>query len=459
MMRRMTTREIDSLAALDDALNGTRSLAGLRIQGVDLSAREELLLTCDPAGAVVLGGQVSDRLEQHLRHGGALVFPAVSGAPIDPYRSRLYDAKELYAGLADEGYAATPDARAFAWYTDESVLRDVYTTMLRAIHDDSIGDALDDLCAGRRVVGVMGGHEVQRGDPAYADAARLGRSLARAGILVATGGGPGAMEAANLGARCAHRGHEHLGRALSRLAAVPSYRPDVTAWAALALAVREEVGGSLEVTSVGVPTWFYGHEPPNVFAGAIAKFFSNALREDGLLARCTDGVVYLPGAAGTVQEVFQAVTGHYYALRPTAPLVLVGRSAWSVDLPVWPLLQSLAAGRPMAATCIWSTPSTRRLRSCAERQRDRGGDPAGPGGRRRAIAASATRRPRGCWPAASFSGARARSAGTTSWTGSPPAGSMSPRWTVGWPARSGWPGPTPRCGVGSHRKRATCRPW
>ena len=57
MMRRMTTREIDSLAALDDALDGTRSLAGLRIQGVDLSAREALLLSCDPAGAVVLGGR------------------------------------------------------------------------------------------------------------------------------------------------------------------------------------------------------------------------------------------------------------------------------------------------------------------------------------------------------------------------------------------------------------------
>jgi predicted Rossmann-fold nucleotide-binding protein len=274
----------------------------------------------------------------------------VTGAPIDPYRSRLYDARELYAGLAEEGYAATPDARAFAWHQDESVRRDVYTTMLRAIHDDSMGDALDDLCAGRRVVGVMGGHAVQRGDPAYADAARLGRSLARAGILVATGGGPGAMEAANLGARAAGRDDSHLDRALERLAAVPGFTPDVTAWASLAMSVRDEIGEPADITSVGVPTWFYGKEPPNVFAGAIAKFFSNALREDGLLARCTDGVVYLPGAAGTVQEVFQAVTGHYYAPRPTAPLILVGRPAWSEQLSVWPLLSSLAAGRPMAAT-------------------------------------------------------------------------------------------------------------
>jgi predicted Rossmann-fold nucleotide-binding protein len=350
MMRTMTTREIGSLEELDAALAQSRSLAGLRIQGVTLSARESVLLQCDPAGAVVLGGAVSDRLEEHLRHGGALVFPAVTGAPIDPYRSRLYDASELYAGLGEEGYAATPDARAFAWYMDESVRRDVYTTMLRAVHDDSMGDALDELCADRRVVGVMGGHAVRRGEPAYADAARLGRRLAHEGVLVATGGGPGAMEAASLGARSAHRSEEHLDQALTRLAAVPAFRPDVTAWAGLGMAVRDEVGEPRVTTSVGVPTWFYGHEPTNVFAGAIAKFFSNALREDGLLARCTGGVVYLPGAAGTVQEVFQAVTGHYYASSPTAPLILVGRVAWTEHLPVWPLLMALADGRPMAGT-------------------------------------------------------------------------------------------------------------
>ncbi len=267
MMRCMTTREVGSLEELDAALAGRRSLAGLRIQGVDLRAREQVLLRSDPAGAVVLGGVLSDRLEEHLRHGGALVFPAVTGAPIDPYRSRLYDATELYAGLEETGYAGTPDARAFAWFNDRSVQQDVYTTLLRAVHDDSMGDALDELCAGRRVVGVMGGHALRRGEPAYAEAARLGRGLARAGMLVATGGGPGAMEAADLGARSAHRDNRHFDRALERLAAVPSYRPDVSAWATLGLSVREDLGSPGQVSSVGVPTWFYGHEPPNVFAG------------------------------------------------------------------------------------------------------------------------------------------------------------------------------------------------
>jgi predicted Rossmann-fold nucleotide-binding protein len=46
----------------------------------------------------------------------------------------------------------------------------------------------------------MGGHAVPRGDETYRAAAELGASLTAAGRTVLTGGGPGAMEAANLGA-------------------------------------------------------------------------------------------------------------------------------------------------------------------------------------------------------------------------------------------------------------------
>ncbi len=45
----------------------------------------------------------------------------------------------------------------------------------------------------------MGGHAVARDDPAYAQTARLAWRLGST-LVVATGGGPGAMEAANLGA-------------------------------------------------------------------------------------------------------------------------------------------------------------------------------------------------------------------------------------------------------------------
>jgi len=87
-----------------------------------------------------------------------------------------------------------------------------------------------------------------------------------------------------------------------------------------------------------------------VFCDGIAKYFSNALREDGLLARSTAGLVVLEGAAGTVQEIFQAATPLYYARAGDAlpVVVLVGREHWTQVVPVWPALTALASGRAMA---------------------------------------------------------------------------------------------------------------
>jgi predicted Rossmann-fold nucleotide-binding protein len=213
------------------------------------------------------------------------------------------------------------------------------------VHDDSVTDALDEWLVGSSVVAVLGGHAAQRGSPGYAVAARLGRGLAEAGLVVATGGGPGAMEAANLGALAPST--EALDDALARLGEVVSFRPDVGEWARLGFAVRDGFLLPPRPRSLGIPTWFYGHEPPNVFADGIAKYFSNALREDGLLARSDAGVVVVPGAAGTIQEIFQFATRLYYGAT-APPLVLLGRDHWTRTLPVLPLLDALGDGRAMA---------------------------------------------------------------------------------------------------------------
>jgi predicted Rossmann-fold nucleotide-binding protein len=155
------------------------------------------------------------------------------------------------------------------------------------------------------------------------------------------------MEAANFGAYAAPYDDVMLGKALDVLAGTPSFHPSVGDWASAAFEVRDRWpdGGP----SYGLPTWYYGHEPPNAFAAHIAKFFANATREDGLLSRCSAGVVFLPGAAGTVQEIFDAATPNYYGTRgEPAPMVLVDRAHWTIELPAWPLLQALAAKRPMA---------------------------------------------------------------------------------------------------------------
>ncbi len=356
--------EVQTVAELRELIGSGASLAGRRLQGLDLSTAEvELTSMTDLGGLVVLGGRVSPDLERHLRAHGALVFPADPSVPVDPYRSRLYTADELYAGLAEHGYHGTPDARAHRWFLDRRTTHDIYATLLRAIHDDAITDALDEWLDALPVAGVMGDHSVPRGSEAYAAAAHLGHRLAEGGLVVATGGGPGSMEAANLGASCLD--DTAVETSLRTLAETPGWDTDIAAWAETALDVRTRAlapsptdGASPRPRSVGIPTWFYGHEPSNVFGDGIAKYFSNALREDGLLALCTAGIVILPGAAGTVQEIFQTATRLYYA-RPgqaVPPLVLVGRRHWTETIPVWPALVALGRERRMdAATFLVDT--------------------------------------------------------------------------------------------------------
>ncbi|MFJ2264839.1 LOG family protein [Streptomyces sp. NPDC087849] len=336
---------MESLAAFDAAVSAG-TLAGRRIQSVDLTDRSPALLAADTTGTVFLGCRMAPGAAAKVRADGAIVFPPVPGLPFDPYRGLLYSPDALYEGLTDGGYAATPDARAYRWFQETRASGDAFASMLRALHDDAVSDALDEHLLGARVVGVMGGHATARGSAQYAAAARLGRALARGGLTVVTGGGPGAMEAANLGAYAAPHPDPMLDKACRMLAATPSFIPSVTEWALAAFAVRESWPGG--GGSVSIPTWFYGHEPPNPFADHIAKYFANALREDGLLTRSTAGVIFLPGAAGTVQEIFDNATPNYYGSRggPT-PMVLVGRAHWTRGLPAWPLLRALAGGRTM----------------------------------------------------------------------------------------------------------------
>lgn len=350
----MTRRTLDvhDLAEFDAHTAGSPSLAGWFLQSVDLSGRSAVLRRLDPAGAVFLGCRMSEADADSVRARGALVFPRLPGVPFDPYRGSLYTAGELYGlGAGPAAWTGSPDAEVYTWWRGHSPEDDLAATLATSLHDHAVSDALDERLAtlGVPAVGVMGGHAVARDSATYAGAARLGRALAAAGRVVLTGGGPGAMEAANLGARMSSRPVDALEEALALVAPVPRFTPSVDDWAATAAEVLRRWPVDGPARSIGVPTWFYGHEPPNLFADGIAKYFANALREDVLLQRCRAGLVYLPGAAGTVQEVFQAATENYYAAEDAlvAPLVLVGREHWTSTLPAWPLLQALGRGRAM----------------------------------------------------------------------------------------------------------------
>ncbi len=331
--------EVESLADFDRRVTaGAQTMSGWHLQSLDLRSRGPVLRRVSVAGALFLGCRFGPGDEVSIRDRGGVVFPEVPGSPVDSYRTTLYTPPELYD---TQQYADSLDARAFAWARQPPT---VNLTLAQALHDHSVDGALADWVSGRQLVGVMGGHALRRGEAAYVDAARLGHGLA-ARHVVATGGGPGAMEAANLGAYLADEGPDAIDEALATLARAPGFCP-VDPWVQAAFAVRDRWPKGRE--SLGIPTWHYGHEPPNAFATSVAKYFRNATREAILLEVCDAGIVFLPGAAGTVQEIFQDACENYYAdPSSVAPMVLVGRSHWTRAVPAWPTLRRLALGRPM----------------------------------------------------------------------------------------------------------------
>jgi predicted Rossmann-fold nucleotide-binding protein len=334
--------EVESLDELDRRLAaGARSLEGWRLTALDLVDRGEVLRGRDVSGATFLGCRFAPGVEAEVEARGAIVFPVIPDVPVEAYRGSLYSPRELYDA---QTYPASLDARAYAWSQQH---HDEDSLLARTLHDHAIDGALADWLAGihKRRVGLMGGHALRRDDPAYLDAARLGWHLGSSHV-VATGGGPGAMEAANLGAYLSGHPVATLDEAVARLGSVPTFRPSVGAWAGPAFEVLDDQPDGTE--SLGIPTWHYGHEPPNVFATAIAKYFRNAPREAILLEVCDAGIVFLPGAGGTVQEIFQDACENYYADESSAaPMVLVGSAYWTHEVPAWPLLTALARGRVM----------------------------------------------------------------------------------------------------------------
>ncbi len=237
----------------------------------------------------------------------------VGQLPYDPTPDRLYNAAELYTGI-EAGFGATLDQQIYARArVAGGPLLDPTEEIAQRLHDHGISLALADFRADRTLVGVMGGHAMERGSAVYRTVVDLGRAMTLAGYCVTTGGGPGAMEAANLGAATARLDHSEVAAIVGELARVPHFDADPSAFIAIALAMVDEIeaGGGLE-PSLAVPTWFYGHEPSNPFATHMAKYFSNSEREAGLLAIADGGIVFVPGGPGTMQEVFQDAAQNAY---------------------------------------------------------------------------------------------------------------------------------------------------
>ena len=266
--------------------------------------------------------------------------------PFDIFREQLYSAESLYKGYQPGkplSFRECYDQQVYQHYLRAGKsATEIKETLARTLHDHSMTNAMNDFLAQfdeKQVVGIMGGHGLLRNEEAYRQVVMVSKTLAENDCLMVSGGGPGAMEATHLGAWMAGRTEKETNDALAILQEAPSYK-DIR-WLDTALQVMEKYPQEKYV-SLGVPTWLYGHEPATPFATHIAKYFDNSIREDSILTIAKGGIIYSPGSAGTMQEIFQeAVQNHYLSFGYASPMIFMNKQYWTEEMPVYRLMQHL----------------------------------------------------------------------------------------------------------------------
>lgn len=276
-----------------------------------------------------------------------LLHAYLKNVPYNVNPQHLYTGKSLYKGYRPnkpETFEKSYDLRVYHHFIDTGKhAKQPLEAAARSIHDFYIMHQLQHFLKRyprNHVAGVMGGNAMLRTDESYLDVVRLSKRLTEKGFLMCSGGGSGAMEATNLGGMLAGRTEEEMLDAVEILRQSPSQHD------------KEYFERSFEVLqkyphlkgyySLSIPTWLYGHEPTNPFATHIAKLFDNSIREDTLLTIAYGGIVYSPGSAGTIQEIFQdALQNQYNTLGVNSPMVFLNSKYWTEKVPVYNMIQQL----------------------------------------------------------------------------------------------------------------------
>jgi uncharacterized protein (TIGR00730 family) len=173
---------------------------------------------------------------------------------------------------ADEIFLEGPRSRFEEFITLLRVMRD-FLRGFRTLH--FVGPC----------VTVFGSSRIKRDDPPYELARKMGAAIARLGFTVMTGGGPGIMEAANRGAK--------------------------------------EAGGR----SVGCTIELPSEQPANAYLDRCVRMHYFFVRK-ALLVKYSYAFVVMPGGAGTLDELFEAVTLIQTGKIKNFPIVIMGTDYW-----------------------------------------------------------------------------------------------------------------------------------
>ncbi|EPC8408772.1 hypothetical protein ACR3AM_003033 [Bacillus thuringiensis] len=155
----------------------------------------------------------------------------ITHPPFNPIQDELYNPFDLLKDFDPHNplsLATTPDFQSYIYFVQQgrTTISDPYAAMMEAMHDTSIGRGLNaflksEMQAGRHPFVIMGGHREPRGSKIYREVARIAQLLSESGFIVASGGGPGCMEATHLGALYAGRPADSLTSTINKLAEGP----------------------------------------------------------------------------------------------------------------------------------------------------------------------------------------------------------------------------------------------
>src|SRR5437868_1517846 len=134
-------------------------------------------------------------------------------------------------------------------------------------------------------VTIFGSARIKEGNPSYELARKMGTAIAQLGFTVMTGGGPGIMEAANRGAK--------------------------------------DVNGR----SVGCNIELEFEQQPNAYLDRCVTMHYFFVRK-ALLVKYSYAFVVMPGGAGTLDELFEAITLIQTGKIKNFPIVIMGTEYW-----------------------------------------------------------------------------------------------------------------------------------